>query len=448
MNSAQSKFESYNKRQALGLGILLITSAMFGGGGVSYGLMNAAVQLVTILMLGLNTQAISNFWLTAPRILRILIAASLAIPILQLVPVPPAIWQSLPGRELVTESLSVAGLTAGWRAITVDAGRTMIALFSLLVPLVVLTLGWRLTQRRLQLLGWLMVGIGTLVFLWGIPQVLSQSSLAIPYPENPMPGVLFGSFANRNTTAVFFLVCLIFSLQLDLPSRLQAFATLFRLGLTLMFITGVILTQSRSGLILIAVPIALWSARAVSSLSVSSIRAKILVFTGLLATLVVGATFVGPSGTRLQTVAERFEDGGGYRIEMWEDVQYASERYWPIGSGMGTFDEVFQIDESLEYLSPRTAGRAHNDYLELAIEGGLAAIALLIGWLIWLAWLAWRTRGNVGRWIAWSGASSLLIIALQSILDYPLRNLTMLTVAAFAMLLLVRFSEIPDGKRR
>ena len=108
---------------------------------------------------------------------------------------------------------------------------------------------------------------------------------------------------------------------------------------------------------------------------------------------------------------------------------------------MGAFDEVFQTDEALENLTIKTAGRAHNDYLELAIEGGLPAIVLLLGWIIYCGQRSWTVRHSPDRWTAWAGASVLTVIALQSVTDYPLRNLAMLTLAALALVALMRPQE-------
>jgi len=118
-----------------------------------------------------------------------------------------------------------------------------------------------------------------------------------------------------------------------------------------------------------------------------------------------------------------------------------------VGAGQGTFDEVFQVDESLENLTERRAGRAHNDYLELALEAGLAGLVLAGAWLVLIAWLSWRARRSSLRWAGWAGSSFLLAIALQSITDYPLRNQTMLAFAGLALLLLARAS-LSEGDAR
>ena len=151
------------------------------------------------------------------------------------------------------------------------------------------------------------------------------------------------------------------------------------------------------------------------------------------------ATSPGRVGMAFDRFGEVTEDARAY---IWDDASYSASRYFPVGSGMGTFDDVFQLDESLENMTPKRAGRAHNDYLEVAIEAGLPGILLIAGWLALLAWLSWCARHSRDRWIAWSGAAVLLAIALQSITDYPLRNHAMLALAGFAFVVLVRFGSV------
>ena len=143
---------------------------------------------------------------------------------------------------------------------------------------------------------------------------------------------------------------------------------------------------------------------------------------------------------RVSATLARFEAKDDPRRFIWDDAAYSANRYWPVGAGMGTFDETYQIDESLENLTRRRAGRAHNDYIELTIEAGASGLALAAAWLVLIGWLSWRARGSSQRWPAWAASTFLLAISLQSITDYPLRNQTILALAAFALLLLTRIS--------
>jgi hypothetical protein len=163
-----------------------------------------------------------------------------------------------------------------------------------------------------------------------------------------------------------------------------------------------------------------------------------MVRTALALVVAVVAIGVVLSSGRGQASLSRFDDKDGMRAEMREDARYVAGRYWPVGAGMGTFDEVFQVDESLEYVSPRRAGRAHMDYLELAIEAGIAGALLAAGWLCWTLLGGWRALRRPGAWPARAATFGILSIAAQSTLAFPLRSQAMLCVAAMAIVLIAR----------
>ncbi|MCK0098779.1 O-antigen ligase family protein [Qipengyuania sp. S6317L1] len=436
------------------LGAILIVAAMFGGGGSRYGLANLAVQLTAIAALALHGRAFVAFWIGAAVPLRILVALSLLLPALFIVPLPQSVWSALPGRELVAQSFELAGV-AGWATASVEPVRTLLALTALITPLAVLVIGLGTGREQLIDLGWIVVGLGLANVAIGMVQVLSNGATGLFYPEIPMPGVLFGSFANRNTAGLFLVLCLSLAALLPIPRRMGTAAFPARIAVCVLLLLAVLLTRSRTAIVLSALPLGalalqmmsrrLKETRKRSGASqmtvVAAIGAGVLVL-GAVATLAVGAP------GRLGEVVDRFqEDGTDARAYIWEDSAYSASRYWPVGAGTGTFDDVFQIDESLENITLRRAGRAHNDYLEVAIEAGLSGLLLIAGWLALLAWLSWRARTSPDRWIAWSGSIALLAIALQSITDYPLRNQSMLAFAAFTLVLLVRFSIPPRGTR-
>ena len=88
---------------------LLIAAVLIGGGGVAYGLHNAIVQWAALAALAVSFPAFLAFWTKAPIGFRLLCAASISLPLLHLLPMPPAIWQPLPGRELISPAQQKAG---------------------------------------------------------------------------------------------------------------------------------------------------------------------------------------------------------------------------------------------------------------------------------------------------------------------------------------------------
>ncbi len=431
---------------------ILIFAVAFGGGGSKYGFANLIVQLAALIALSFHRRAFFDFFKSAPRAMVALIGLSVLLPIAFLIPLPANIWGGLPGRELMVQSFELIGANP-WATASVDPIRTLLALSALIVPIAILTIGWAAPRQNLVLIGWIAVGLGLVNFLIGIPQVLTNGEAGLIYPENPMPGVLFGSFANRNSTGLFLAGALALAAVLPSPVQPSRAALGARIAICLILLVAIILTRSRTALVLACLPIALVTFQILFSRGrhgdagvPNSSRKRWL---ALISIALIGGAFamlVVAAPGRLNDVVERFDDRDDARAYIWDDAVYSADRYWPIGSGTGTFEDVFQIDELLENMTLRRAGRAHNDYLEVAIEAGLPGLVLIAGWLILLAWFSWRARNSHERWIAWSGAIILLAIALQSITDYPLRNLTMLTFGSYALLILARFGAPPSEK--
>src|SRR3546814_75718 len=241
-----------------------------------------------------------------------------------------------------------------------------------------------------------MVALGIVNFLMGVPQVLSNGEWGLIYPENPMPGVLFGSFANRNSTGLFLVACVILLMQLP-RLRSQSWFAGLRVGGIVMLAIGVVLTGSRSAMALAAIALLLGLPIWLHSRRRGAVRPRMLILGAVgLAAMGLAAVAVLP-GSRAELSFDRFALTGDARAYIWEDAAYSARRYWPLGAGMGTFDEVFQADESLENLTQRRAGRAHNDYLEVAVEAGLPGLLLIAGWLAMIGWRSFAARRRTDR---------------------------------------------------
>lgn len=429
------------------LSILLAAAVLFGGGGVAYGLANLVIQLLAIFLIAASPSAVGEFVRSGPRGLVILAIATCALPALQLVPLPPSVWMLLPGRELVVESFSLSGHERDWFPLSVGVGPTLVAFLSLIPPFAILALGWRIPKTEIARLHHLVVVLGLLCAGFGLA-CLALGNYTGLYPERPQVGVLFGTFANRNSTGVFLVCCLLLLIALPDQRRMARMELLLRIFAGAILTTAVVLTQSRSSMALLALPALLLATRLVAIWRAQRRTGYRPTPSGLIAAALLAAAAVGcvaaflHSG-RVEASFARFDEADGLRSAMWEDAYRSAERYWPAGAGMGSFDDVFQLDESLEHVTTRRAGRAHNDYLEIAVESGLAGIALAIGWVVWCVAATWRGVRRAD-WPAAGAAGVGAAIALQSVLDYPLRNQTMLCLAAFAILVLARAASSPE----
>lgn len=422
---------------ANGLFALMALALIVGAGGVSAAFGNLAVQLVALALLALHARGAARFARSGPRVLAVLMVLTCLLPLLQLVPLPPALWERMPGRELVAQSLDLAG-GRGWYPLSFDRGRTLVAFLGTLAPATVIVLASGFDPARLVRLQRLVIVLGTAIGLFGAIHLFRPEWADFYAADRPMPGILVGTFADRNGAALFFVGCLLLLAGLpDLPRT--PLALLGRVAAGLVLAACTVLTQSRTGLVLLAAPLALvgaaalapWLRRGGGMLRSAAVIGGAL----LLAAAAVGALLASGQG---RVTLDRFDGDDGMRAEMRDDALFVARRYWPAGAGMGTFAEVFQVDESLEYVSPRTAGRAHMDYLELTIEAGLAGVLLLVGWAGWVLATGWRAWRRSGAWPARAGGLVLVTIAAQSLLSFPLRSQAMLCFAAFAVVLLAR----------
>ena len=77
------------------------------------------------------------------------------------------------------------------------------------------------------------------------------------------------------------------------------------------------------------------------------------------------------------------------RLEYLPTLLKMAGDFFPVGSGFGGFDPLYRVYEPHEYLSPSYLNHAHNELMELAIQGGLPGLVILAVFLVWLAGKGW-----------------------------------------------------------
>ena len=113
--------------------------------------------------------------------------------------------------------------------------------------------------------------------------------------------------------------------------------------------------------------------------------------------------------------------------------------YFPFGTGIGSFERVYQVHEPDSLLEPTYMNHAHNDWLELILTGGLPALALLIVAII--AFFVRARHLHARRFeqsgevrLAWLGMIVIMLAAMASLGDYPLRVPSLACFFAVAVL--------------
>lgn len=413
---------------------------LFGGGGSPSPFAELAVQLAALIALG------AWFWRThpAPRRLDPLLWAGaallVAIPLLQLVPVPPAIWHNLPGRENVVAAITFIGREGEWRPMTIAPARTVASLLSLIPPLAMMWFASQLRSHERTRLLWVVVGVGLVSAILATLQLTTGDTFILYQKGQPTspPGIM----ASRNAQADLLIFAMLATIALAaVPDpRASRVGRLMIAGVVLaVLVTALLLSGSRAGVVMLVIPLIasarLWympgPARSYPD------RRRWLVIGAAALVVLAGIGLVARDNAMVGGTLERFSANTDARFnEIWPDAVVAAQTMWPAGGGMGTFIPAFESVESLEVVNESEPNRAHNDYLEFIIEAGLAGVLLLSAAI---AVLSWRTvtalrasRGRPAEPLIVFAAGALLVIVLHSLVDYPLRAMSIAVIAGLA----------------
>lgn len=417
---------------------LLVVAVLFGGGGSRYPLNNLVVELFAVGLLAINLRRIWVFIRSAHITLVSIAFISVLVPALQLVPLPSEVWTTLPGREIVEQSYELIGMQGRAFPFTLSFDRTALAFAAALSSLVALVLTWSLERSAVQKVVKAIVALGLLNWVIGAVQ-LSTRNTQLTWFSGGAPEQLHGTFAGHATASVFLAICMCFVACVKWEKGRSDLLRLGQLTAVTFLALSAVLTQSRGGiivLVLMALFTALKFVRPTWQM-INALPLKVTVM-GAAAAATALAFMLTVGQNRLERTFSRFEDFKDERVIIWQDSVQTARRYWPTGAGTGTFDDVFQLDESLENIRPALAGRAHNDYLELVIELGLVGILIVSGWWITILIQSYRIRKCDDSWLRYTCVVALGGIALHSVVDFPLRNLIMLNMAAVFVGLLFR----------
>jgi O-Antigen ligase len=366
--------------------------------------------------------------------------------ILHLIPLPPSLWRALPGREVLAEVDRLERLGEVWRPLTMTPMNGWHALASLTTPLAVLLVGVQLGKDDLYRLLPVILGFGSLSGLVGMLQIMGDPKGPLYLYQITNNGAAVGLFANRNHQAVL-LACLFPMLAVYASistgtadqQRMRQFAAI---AAGIVLVPLILVTGSRSGM-LMALPAlaaaALLYRKPVEGRVVRRGEERFKLGAGHVvgAAVVVSLVFVTILYSRAEAWDRLFESSAieVTRIDYWGIGLQMIWQYFPFGAGMGSFVEVYQLNEPLEYLHANYVNHMHNDWLEIPLTGGLPALLILIVaglFYVLRAWGLWYRKDQDRRAVKIARLAFVLvaIVALASIADYPLRTPIMMAVFA------------------
>ena len=421
-----------------------------------------------VLVTGLYS--LTRAHVSAYRFTFAMMAAALALIVLDLVPLPPGLWHLLPGRELMVDVDRAMGTPEVWRPLSMVPSGTWNALFAMLPPLAVLVLAAQLNPAEHRRLLPLLIGIAALCGLLGLLQVIGPGIGSFYAGAGEGPKMATGMFANPNHHAAY-LACAIPMLAVFAGTDVEKaetarVRTIAAVGGIFLLIPLVGITGSRAGVVLAAIALSalplVW--RKPMAAKVARRRAPVrldpryVLGAGIApASLVAAFLFYKANmATRLLGV----DPLADYRFMIWRPIVSMVATYMPFGSGIGSFVEVYQIGEPLDLLRAQYVNHAHNDVFELVMTGGVPAVVLLA-----FALIAWGRRaytttvqlvdtGYTPRQairLDRLGIIAIGLLGLASLTDYPLRTPSLACLLVLAALwtgtatATARKSRLPDG---
>ena len=377
-----------------------------------------------------------------PGAVALALTAVVAAGLLQEIRVPAAFLQRIsPAAAPLLTQYDVA-FGGAPHALSIDPGRTATGLV-LLAALGVFWIGLsglldgRMTIRVAQIV----VALGGVVAIIALAGVADDSGRVYGLWQPQFRGSPFGPFVNRNHFAGWMLMSASVGFGYFTSLLAQASRTagrswrsrviwlstsdatgLIAVGAALMAMTvSIVLSMSRSGIACLAFALAVMGCLA--GRRMFSGWARRAYFAGLLlfAVTVIGAVGVANLSGRFATVQD---DSLAGRVATWRDAAAIARQFPVAGTGLNTFGVGMLFYQSTHlneiYLE------AHNDYLQLAVEGGLlmGVPALL---LIFFTVRDVRRRFREGdrrssqRWIRVGAVVGMLSVGMQEAADFSLQ---------------------------
>lgn len=382
-----------------------------------------------------------------PRAVRLALVLGLVVLAIAVQALPlPADWVAAlsPRRNALLRELELGYRPAPRQTLSIDPARTMIVVM-LATCLALFFVGATRVIRRVPL-EWLvsqLMGLAVALAVVGIVQ------RAFFDPKNPVVygfwhpragGNPFGPFINRNHFAGWMVMTLPIvamyavstirdakrpaagglSTWLRWLTTVDGNRVLLIGAATLAMGASLVLTGSRSGVASFAVSMAVMLAFVLGRVSETRHRIAAISYVAL---VLGGAVAWAGSDVILARFADA-PDAFGARLNAWRDTTAMFGDFWPFGVGLGAYARAMLVYQTGDRLL--MYAQAHNDYLQLAAEGGLLVLvpALMLVAIIVMTIrrrLRWADDDELTFWIRRGAVAGLVGIAAQSSMEFSLQ---------------------------
>lgn len=360
---------------------------------------------------------------------------------LQLVPLSLSLLEKIsPATLTFLQKYSIAYPSYQRHAISLQPYDTAFALgLFVAFALFMLGLGRALSTRTAETIAIGVAALGVLVAMEGVVQrtISTETIYGFWVPQSARV-VTFGPFVNRNHFAGWMLMALSLTIGylfatierhpvasvsgwrrrivwLGSPDASPALAAGAAVGVMAVVL---VLTLSRSGIACFVAVIAIWAF--VTNRRSASGSSGVAAIAYFLLIALVSAVWIGMSN-----VSARFDNLGvndASRLLAWRDALNVVMAFPLAGTGVNAYDTALLFYDS--GTTGKFFGQVHNDYLQLAAEGGLLVGIPAIGVVVaFVAAVRRRFRNDErpANWLRLGAVTGLIAIALQEAVDFSLQ---------------------------
>lgn len=447
-------------------GAFVLIALLLGGASAGGFLANAMIQLASALLIAwaLTTREWHRDQ-RAERFPLVLALVLLGYMLIQLVPLPPAVWTMLPGRESLVDGFTAIGLsTLPWMPVSLVPTGTWSGVTAMLPPIAALVVGIWFGRRAVQIAIWALLVAALASVLVGLGQLSGGVGSPLYFYNPTNYGSAVGFFSNSNHQATLMLIVLPLAAGVGALARIDGDETgaatvawIAVPAVALLSLLGLLAAGSLAGVLL--APIALAGAYLIFGKSLPR-RARLWFLAAGGAVVAVAVVIVLLSPAISDFGATSLGTGGMSRGHMWPIAGSAvAAAGLPFGSGFGSFAPVFRQFEDPALVGAVHANHAHSDLIEFLLEGGVASAILLVlflGWYVARTWTIWL-RSSPRDPLNCAASVAVGLVLLHSLVDYPLRTAAIAVPFAFCCALMARrprsataniAAETPSGTGR
>lgn len=418
---------------------LLVLAFVTGGSAQISGWDDTVLQLLALPVIAWASWRIGRLPASTMRNLGLVVAALVAlVPLLQLLPIPEAIWRLPDARQRLAADLAAVGANTEFRWSLAPLATERAFVF-LLPPLAAFVATLAVEPER----HWSL--LRTIMLLAMASLLLAFVQLGVPAesPLNPFPRwahLMNGIFANQNHQAISLVVAIVIALAAMLGAlrhvgegRRQAW-TPWVFGFLALFAGCALPLMTSRGAVLIAVLAVGLVPVAMGVFTGRRLRASVPARIGLAACIAL--VLIGAWGAIGWIQADVVDE---LRAPLRAATLELGRQHAPLGAGMGAFVAAFEQGAPDALLLPTYINHAHNDWLQWWMEAGWMGVAVLALALAVFATASIRAlrHGGRDRWLAVAAMLGVVALMLHSWVDYPLRTVSLATVAATMVAIVV-----------